>query len=209
MVAFSDKFIVRAKFVTVMDYLKHLEVMEFKKKKGEEERAKESQKTKEKVYDDYARDDLSENSTKRKQLRLPELNKYFKQHGLHQHIKSPKNDKVKVIAGHRLLQMNPEGPDALMMQPQLKERDGADKESFQDSDSDKDEYSRNESDNNDENDNDSINSGGEDDSTNVILAFIDDEEEVERSATTRSERSITRRSEIDFSSFRFSTFAYV
>ena len=40
----------------------------------------------------------------------------------------------------------------------------------------------------------SINSGGED----VILAFIDDEEEVERPATTRSGRSINGRSEIDF-----------
>ena len=39
-----------------------------------------------------------------------------------------------------------------------------------------------------------INSGGED----VILAFIDDEEEVERPATTRSGRSINGRSEIDF-----------
>ena len=107
--AFSDKFIVKAKFV--VDYLKHLEVMEFKKKKRTEERARESQKTKEIVYD-----------------------------------------------------------------------------------SDEDEYSRSESDENDENDNDSINSGGED----VILAFIDDEEEVERPATTRSGRSINRRSEIDF-----------
>ena len=60
------------------------------------------------------------------------------------------------------------------------------KKSSQDSDSDEDEYSRSESDENDENDNDSINSGGED----VILAFIDDEEEVERPTTTRSRRSI-------------------
>ena len=128
---------------------------------------------------------------------MPEFNKYLKHHGLHQHIKSLKNDKVKVIARHWLLQMNPEGPDPLMLQTRLRERDGADKESLQDSDSDEDEYSRSESDENDENDNDSINSGGED----VILAFIDDEEEVERPATTRSGRSINRRSEIDFSFF--------
>ena len=102
--------------------------------------------------------------------------------------------KVKVIARHWLLQMNPEGPDPLMLQTRLRERDGADKESLQDSDSDEDEYSRSESDDNDKNDNDSINSGGED----VILAFIDDEEEVERPATTRSGRSINGRSEIDF-----------
>ena len=93
--------------------------------------------------------------------------------------------------------MNPGGPDPLMLQTRLRERDGADKESLQDSDSDEDEYSRSESDDNDKNDNDSINSGGED----VILAFIDDEEEVERLALTRSGRSINRRSEIDFLSF--------
>ena len=93
--------------------------------------------------------------------------------------------------------MNPEGPDLLMLQTRLRERDGADKETLQDSDSDEDEYSRTESDDNDKNDNDSINSGGED----VILAFIDDEEEVERPATTRSGRSINRRSEIDFPFF--------
>ena len=68
--AFSDKFIVKAKFVA--DFLKHLEVMEFKKKKRIEERARESQKTKEKVYADYAWKDLCEDSTKLKQLRLPE-----------------------------------------------------------------------------------------------------------------------------------------
>ena len=70
--------------------------------------------------------------------------------------------KVKVIARHWLLQLNPEGPDPLMLQTRLRERDGADKESLQDSDSDEDEYSRSESDDNDKNDNDSINSGGED-----------------------------------------------
>ena len=94
--AFSDKFIVKAKFVVY--YLKHLE------------------KTKENVYADYAWKDLCEDSTKLKQLRVSELNKYLRHHGIHQHIKSPKNDKVKVIARHWLLQMNPEGPDPLMLQ---------------------------------------------------------------------------------------------
>ena len=45
----------------------------------------------------------------------------------------------------------------------------------------------------------SMNSGGED----VTLAFnIDDEEEVERPATTRSGRSINGRLEIDFLTFK-------
>ena len=148
------------------------------------------------VYADYAWKDLCEDSTKLKQLRVPELNKYLKHHGLHQHIKCPKNDKVKVIARHWLLQMNPEGPDSLTLQTRLRERDGADKESLQDSDSNEDEYSRGESDDNDKNDNHSLNSGGT--GGDVILAFIDDEKEVERPATTRSRRSIGRRSEIDF-----------
>ena len=93
--------------------------------------------------------------------------------------------------------MNPKGLDALMLQRRLRERDGADKaESLQYSDSHEYENSRNESDINDENEIDSINSGAEDDSTNdVILAFIDDKKEVERPATKRSGRSITRRSE--------------
>jgi len=39
---------------------------------------------------------------------VPELNKYLKHHGLDQHIKNTvKKDKS-------LLQMNPDGPDALM-----------------------------------------------------------------------------------------------
>jgi len=95
--------------------------------------------------------------------------------------------------------MNPKGLDALILQTQLRERDGADKaKSMQYSDSHEYENSRNESDINDENDIYSINSGAEDDSTNdVILAFIDDKKEGERPATKRSGRSITRRSEND------------
>ena len=126
--ALSDKFIVKAKFI--VDYLKHLEVMKFKNKKRAEQRARESQKIKENVYADDAWKYLGEDSTKLKQLRLLEL-KYLKHHGLHQHIKSPKNDKVKVIARHWLLQMNPEGPDPLMLQTRLGERDGADKDPYE------------------------------------------------------------------------------
>ena len=101
---FGDKFIVQPKFV--VDYLQHLEVMEFKKKKRLEERARESREAREKSYEDYHWANLCEDATKLKKLRVPELNKYLKHHGLlKQHQKSNKNDKVKTIMGH-FLRMN-------------------------------------------------------------------------------------------------------
>ena len=51
--------------------------------------------------------------------------------------------------------------------------------------------------------NDYIDSGNRDESSDVILAFIHDEEEVERPATPCSGRAMARRSEIDFSFFDF------
>ena len=197
--AFSDKFIVKPKFV--VEYLTHLDVVDFKKKKRAEERAKESQRAKEKNYEDYAWKDLCEDPTKLKKLRVPELNKYLKHHRLDKHLKSTKNDKVKVITRHWLLQMNPEGTD--LLQTRLRERDEAENEPLLDSDinddSDEDDNGGSESSSDEENENDYIDSGDTDESS-VILAFIDDEE-VERPATTRSGRAITRRSEIDFSFF--------
>ena len=194
--AFSDKFIVKPKFV--VEHLKHLEVVDFKKKKRAEERAKESQKAKEKNYEDYAWKDLCEDPTKLQKLRVPELNKYLKHHRLDKHLKSTKHDKVKVIARHWLLQMNPERTD--LLQTRLREKDSAENESLLDIDND----------DSDEDDNSGSESSSErDESNDVILAFIDDDEEVafiddeevDRPATTRSGRAITRRSEIDFSSF--------
>ena len=56
---------------------------------------------------------------------------------------------------------------------------------------------------NDELDSYAIDSGGEDDSSDVTLAFIysDEEDASGRPNATRSGRDITRRSEIDFSFF--------
>lgn len=198
--AFSDKFIVKPKFV--VEYLTHIDVVYFKKKKRAEERAKQSQKAKEKNYEDYAWKDLCEDPTKLKKLRVLELNKYLKHHRLDKYLKSTKNDKVKLITRHWLLQMNPEGTD--LLQTRLRKRDEAKKnEPLLDSDnddSDEDDNGGSESSSDEENENDYIDSGDRDESSDVILAFIDDEE-VERPATTRSGRAITRRSEIDFSFF--------
>ena len=54
-------------------------------------------------------------------------------------------------------------------------------------------------------DSNAIDSGTEDDSGDVILAFIDSDEQdaSDRPNATRSGRAITRRSEIDFSFFWF------
>ena len=171
-------------------------MVDFKKKKRAEERTKESQKAKEKNYEDYAWKDLCEDPTKLQKLRVPELNKYLKHYRLDKHLKSTKHDKVKVIARHwRLLQMNHERAD--LLQTRLREKDSAENESLLDIDND--------------DSNEDINSGSEsssarEESNDVILAFIDDgeevafidDEEVDRPATTRSRRAITRRSEIDF-----------
>ena len=192
--AFSDKFIVKPKFV--VEYLTHLDVVDFEKKKRAEESAKESLKAKEKNYEDYAWNDLCEDPTKLKELRVPELNKYLKHHRLDKHLKSTKNDKVKVITRHWLLQMNPEGTDPL--QTSLRERDEAVNENSDNDHSDEDDNGGSESSSEEENENDYIYSGDRDESRDVILVFIDDEEEVERPATTRWGRSISRRSEIDF-----------
>lgn len=48
---FAVKFIVKSKFV--VDYLQHLEVLEFKRKKRTEEKAKLSREAKDKSYEDY------------------------------------------------------------------------------------------------------------------------------------------------------------
>ena len=157
-----------------------------------------------KKYEDYAWNDLCEDPTKLKKLRVPELNKYLKHHRLDKHLKSTKNDKVKVITRYWLLQMNPEGTDP--PQTSLRERDEAVNEPLENSDndhSDEDDNGGSESSSEEENENDYIYSGDRDESKDVILAFIDDEEELARPATTRSGRSIIGRSEIDFSFFWF------
>ena len=64
--AFYDKFVVRPKFV--IEYLTHLDVVDFKKKQRAEERAKESQTGKEKNYENYAWKNLCEDPVKLKKL---------------------------------------------------------------------------------------------------------------------------------------------
>ena len=137
-----------------------------------------------------------EDPTKPKKLRVPGLNKYLKHHRLEKHLKSTKNDKVKVITRHWLLQMNPEGTD--LLQTRLRETEMKLKMNLCHTVitmivmktitvEAKAAVMRRMK----------MIAGDREESSDVILAFIDDEE-VERPATTRSGRAITRRSGIDF-----------
>ena len=57
---------------------------------------------------------------------MPELNKYLMYNGLENHLKDTKNDRVKVIARHWLLQMNPEESDPMLQRS--RESDSVDDE---------------------------------------------------------------------------------
>ena len=143
----------------------------------------------------YVETELCEDAAKLKKLRVPELNKYLNHQGLKQHLKSNKSEKIKVIVRHCLQQTSP------LIAGQLTLRNArtltqTDNRAIADS-SETDERE------NDEYDSDAIDSGG-DDSSDVILALIcdsDEEDASERPNATRSGRTITRRSEIDFSFF--------
>jgi len=113
--------------------------------------------------------ELCEDLTKLKKLRVPELNKYLNHHGLKQHLKSSKSEKVKAIVRHSCLQQKrplraglPTLRNAGTL-TQNKNRASADSSETDESD-------------NDEYDSDAIVSGG-DDSSDVILAFTNSDEE--------------------------------
>ena len=82
----------------------------------------------EKNYEDYAWKDLCEDPTKPKKLRVPELNKYHKHNRLDKRLKSTKNDKIKVITRHWLLQISPEGNDLLQLNKIVRNFDEAENE---------------------------------------------------------------------------------
>ena len=112
--------------------------------------------------------ELCEDVTKLKKLRVPELNKYLNHHGLKQHLKSNKSEKVKVIVRHCLQQTSP------LIAGQLTLRNArtltqTDNRAIADS-SETDEKENNEY------DSDAIDSGG-DDSSDVIFALICDSDE--------------------------------
>ena len=192
-------FIVKQMFFLLL--LTHIDVVDFKKKKRAEERAKESQKATEKNYEDYAWKDLCEDPTKTE--KAPSAS--AKQIPQTKHLKSTKNDKVKVITRHWLLQMNPEGTD--LLQTRLRETETklkmnlcltvittiAMKTTTVEAEAAVMRRMK-------------MITLTLVIETNRVMSFLPssvDEEEVESPATTRSGRAITRRSEIDFSFFYF------
>ena len=132
----------------------------------------------------------SEDVTKLKKIRVPELNKYLNDHGLKQHLKSSKSEKVKAnsIRHSCLQQKSPlrAGQTTLRNARTLSQN-----------------YNRASAESRKTDESNAIDSGGEDDSNDVILAFInlDEKDAKGKPNTTRSGRAITRRSEIDSSFF--------
>jgi hypothetical protein len=85
--AFADKYIVKPKLV--LEYVKHLEVKEWKKEKNRNETAENVKRAKEKMYSDYAWDNVVKDDKELKRLRVCELNKYLVHNGLHKYLKNP------------------------------------------------------------------------------------------------------------------------
>ena len=135
----------------------------------------------------------TEDVTKLKKIRVPELNKHLNDHGLKQHLRSSKSEKVKAIVRHSCLQQESPlraGQPTLRNGRTLTQNDNrASADSRKTDESDNDEYA--------------IDSGGADGSSDVILLFInlDEEDANDRPNATSSGRAITMRSEIDSSFF--------
>ena len=137
--------------------------------------------------------------TKLKKIRVPETNKHLNDHLLimKHHLKSSKSEKVKAIIARLscLQQKSPlrAGQPTLRNARTLTQNDKmASADSSKTDESDNDEYDGN-----------AIDSGGANDSSDVILAFtnLDEEDANDKPNATRSGRAITRRSEIDSSFF--------
>ena len=111
------------------------------------------------------RTELSKDVTKFEKLRVPELNRYLNHHGPKQHLKSSKSEKVKAIVGHSCLQQKSPlrvGQPTLRNARTLTQNDNrASADSSETDERDNDEY-----------DSDAIDPGGEDDASDVVLAFI-------------------------------------
>ena len=90
--AFADRYIVKPKFV--VSYLQHLDVLDFKRNKRKEERAKTKKEEEEKACGDYDWEVLCENSEELNRLSVPELEKYLNHHGI-QHREGSSARKIK------------------------------------------------------------------------------------------------------------------
>ena len=111
------------------------------------------------------RTELSKDVTKLKKLRVPELNKYLNHHGLKQHLKSRKSERVKAIVRHSCWQRK-----SLLRagQPTLRNaRTSTENDNRTSADS-----SETDENDNDEYDSDAVDPGEKYDSSDVVLASI-------------------------------------
>ena len=113
---------------------------------------------------------MCEDVTKLKNLRLPELNKYLNHHGLRQHLKSSESGKVKAVKRRSCLQQNSPltaGEPTLRNARTLTQNDNrASADSSEADESGNEEYDRG-----------TTYPGEEDDSSDVILTFINSDKE--------------------------------
>ena len=115
------------------------------------------------------RTELSKDVTKLKKLPVPELNKYLNHHGLKQHLKTRKSEKVKAIVRHSCLQQK--SPPRVDQPTPRNARTLTQNDNRAIADSSETDESDNEY------EGDAIDSGGEYDSSDVVLAFINSDEE--------------------------------
>jgi len=146
------------------------EVLELKGTKRAEEKAKESWEVKDESYEDNPWTELCKDVTKLQKLCVPEQNKYLNHHGLKEHSKSSNSEKVKAIVRQSCLQQKSPlraGKATLRNARTLTESDN--RASVDSSETDER--------HNEVYDSDATDSRGKDVSSDVILAFINSDEE--------------------------------
>lgn len=186
--AFADKFVVQPRHI--VDYVQHLQVLEFKKGKRREEQAQKKKEACLKNYHDYNWHELCQDINTLKSLKVPELDKYLKHHGLVKELKTKKADKLKAIIRHHVRLESGENVQGVSLEePEIEEGGESDWEDEEDEEKIDDQDDVEESSSESDSDSDSH-------QEDMVLAEICDK--WEQKTTTRSGRTVSKKSEIDF-----------
>ena len=185
---FGDKYIVKTKLV--LEYVKHLEVKEWKKEKKRNKTEENVKRAKEKMYSDYKWDNLVKDDKELKKLRVCELNKYLVHNGLHKYLKIRKPDKIHILQQHwfsKHAEMEEESDIDVHAEEEdndIRREGECDEEHDDDDDDDED----------DEEEEDSM-----DIEHDIVLAVIAEEDYWEtREAVSRSGRKVHKRNDTNY-----------